>query len=241
MKDFFEKFEDLIRRVFAPSLTLVAAYALVHLLAAALFCVPESLGDTLDSFGSWVKTHVLGVEATGALVFLAVLVLIGLSFIVSTLNEILHDNFLKKNFNAAPAWVAKEQNKHLEQLREKVIVKLKNKIPSFEDFLPGSATDYLLYEIVGGIDPTSTKNFVHLAKATGIVFISLNLSILGFVIFNAGHLSCWALLLIFLVIPLYWLGLQSVKGHYRARAIRLYVNLSMMPDKRMEKLLMGER
>jgi len=96
--------------------------------------------------------------------------------------------------------------------------------------------DYMLYEVVGGIDQGSTTSFVNDAKAYGVISISAALAVFSLGLRHPADCGYW-LLIVPAMIGCFFLGRWLVKSQYRARALRLYVNLLMMPDSKIIAIL----
>lgn len=258
MDKFFTTFEELIRRGIAPSMTFfVVALAgdyLRYLLAGT---------SAWSHFAEYryQAPFLLDTVSDAALVLLAVLVVIGSSYALMSLQQVLFDHSLKRNFNVWPKferWRHEDSDvRALEHLRTQVEKRIadaelapdcpgKEPAPKRPRLGLGEAlkpSDYVLYEIVGGIDPTDTRGFVDSAKAIGIVFVSFMLVLAVdappvFAYLLGGHettrVPTGDRVLAFAVTALlvgvtYVLGRKATAAIYRARALRLYVNFLAMP------------
>ncbi len=244
MDKIVELYEDLIRRNIAPSASLFVLLAIGHLMAAAMLSGTPSPSEMVHSWFVAFETLYKGIASVTLLGGIFFLILVGLSYILSALHQILYDNTLKKNFNTCI--FHNNNNALLDDLREKVIYKLNLILeandsnlhfPKFESIKP---TDYILYEILGGIDSTSTRGYVNDAKAYGIVFISSILVVLQ-VAYGYLPTASFRGVLIFIVPVLFFLGRETVKAQYRARALRLYVNFLAMPDEKILRILRSDK
>lgn len=227
-------FEELIRRSIAPSVTFFVLALLSDLLFIAL--KKESVETRL-----WSYSNLLGQEMrSSAAIFMVVLVVVGLSYCLGAAQQILFDNFLKKDFD--PQFV------HGASLRSEaaVLTELRRMVRSRIQTEPALArlrgvsepSDFVLYEIVGGIVPTNTHPYVDSAKAMGIVFVSLIIILIANALLRIHTLQWWSLLLLVLGGACWFFGREVTCAQYRARAVRLYVNFLAMPSKRLSLLLM---
>lgn len=102
-------------------------------------------------------------------------------------------------------------------------------------------SDYVLYEILGGIDTINTRPFADSAKAIGIFFTSVMvLSISYLVMFCKGDNGVGAVVMVILFGVAWLLGLEATRTQYRMRAIRLYVNFLAMPCDFIHRRLLKE-
>lgn len=254
MKDVLNSFEHLVRRSIAPSVTF---FVLAGAADLALWKLGGHSGFyRLELWMDALRPALRHGEAVVALfAFLAVL---GVSYALATLQQVLFDNRLKGDF--APAKVpvsptAPSEGRQLRELRKRVVERLGSlhALRRLWGLERGGGeqgdrpSDYLLYEILGGIDPTDTRGFVDSAKSLGIVFAA---AILALWIPGAIHrdevagqlglpVSLWLLCLLTGGAVLYLLGREAVKTQYRARALRLYVNFLMMPEWRILRIVEG--
>lgn len=247
-----QTFEGLIRRSIAPSVTFFVIFVVGELIAVELGggSAPEWITGWLavlgDTFG----------ESPGFFGTMAVLVVLGVGYGLSAIQQVLFDNRLNESFDPGRLshWLAgssvKSEGRALRELRGEVLERLDSE-PRLARFRPlRERTDYLLYEILGGIDPTDTRPFVDTAKAIGIVFSSA----IAVTLWNLGRsardlLEVWTLspgwwqvaglaILAILVVILYWIGREATAAQYRTRALRLYANFLMMPTERLERRLL---
>ena len=248
MDKIVEVFEDLIRRHIAPSASFFVLLAAGNLIAAALVQNSVSPGDLVATWINWfgfIYKQVNSVSLLGAVFLLG---LVGLSYILSTLSQVLYDNTLKENFCSCFCF----KNKYLNIYRKRVCKKLdwyyRNNFIDFDGHLAKvnrqDLSDYVLYEILGGIDPTDTRRFVNDAKAYGIIFISSVIVVIQ-IYFQYYHKPMGPLDPQHICFPiigviLFYLGRETVKAQYRARALRLYVNFLAMPHQRITKILLAQ-
>lgn len=271
-------FEDLIRRSLAPSLAFVVIALTVNLLGAQISRrgVHQRLKDYMG-FVEWAA----GLKSSGLIIALTILLVIGLSYVLATVQQVLFDNLLKADFEPLrplfnlwcrrrhknPEEEARRELRALKNLRKEVVERIK-KVHNLDHLFPPAAlvcftkvrpralaiaipksykagpppfTDYVLYEILGGIDPTPTRPFVDSAKAMGILFGSTILVLVGNGLFNQDFRT-WGreVGLGVAAVFSYWMGFNVTATQYRARALRLYVNFLTMPIARIEYLLFKE-
>ncbi len=238
MDKLVDLFQDFIKRAIAPSAVfffLLAVAALVD----GVFHEKKTTADLVPWLEDLVKSDLAqDLRILGALAFVVVL---GTSYVLSLLHQVIFDGTLRRNFDAL--W-SRSETDTLVALREKVVARTQDDLHELHQALSCRFNDYLLYEILGGIDPSSTRLFVDRAKSTGITFVS---SMLVLVLW-AAHLSrgfqpfagCLLVLGLLVVLALLWVvGREVVKTEYRARAVRLYVNFLMMPRQRLDALLLS--
>lgn len=237
-----ETFEGLIRRSIAPSITFFVLFAVGELVAVEL-----AGGSAVEQWRSWLAAVDWGMvkEASGLVGFLAFLVILGLGYGLSSVQQVLFDNLLKKNFAPGPlvcclSESARSEKAALEELREKALGRMDEEDDLRRLAGAGHRTDFVLYEIIGGIDPVSTRSFVDGAKSIGVVASSA----MAVVLWNL--LSRWpfgqeaslkgagkAALLLALVLAIWWVGREATLAQYRQRSLRHYVNFLMMPKARL--------
>jgi len=201
IKEIVEKFEDFIKRSVLPS----ASFMLFFLLYDVLF--NEQLAITFLN----------NKEHSNLTIGLIILAFIGLTNLLSILQQAIYDNRLKSNFDGLFPW--KNENSKLSELREKVNSQL-NK----------NENDYMLYKIIGkGME---TREYVNQSKSFGIMFVSLLVvSLIGFRSslieinkdMNISNISHSFLILIFMAV-VWYMGRELVKSRYRSRAIKIYTN-----------------
>ncbi len=256
-------FEDLIRRSIAPSLTLLAVALAFEIFCESLY--PSGPGESLNHLFRGVAYiwGVAGAMSSGALITLAILLIIGTSYALSALQQVLFDDRLRRDFEHTGATflrsvcqrlfgVSGQDNagvtqvdpggsitdiEALKRLRKQVVERLTE---MHLDPLPKQQkTDFILYEILGGIDTTSTRAYVDRTKAIGIFFVSLILVCLGHVVLLRRP-GWWVATCSAVAAFAYGLGYCAICAQYRARAIRLYVNFLAMPLARINWLLLKE-
>jgi len=243
MKEAMLVFERLIRRSLAPAVTFVFVFLVVDLVSGQLTGEPPPL--RLSYWMGLFRSFVHDIE--GVVGVLAVIAVLGLGFALGTVQQVLFDNTLRRDFNAWPVlWYLSSENGHLNRLRDQALEKLKTQ--EVLDALgrrtveAGDGTerfsDWILYEILGGIYSGPTYSFVDSAKALGVVFSSLIVTLLGSAVYREElHWKIPAVALAFLF---WWWGRETVKTQYRHRALRLYVNFLMLPAERIWRIVQGE-
>ncbi len=228
----FKTFEDLIRRIFGPATAFFPLLFLAHWIEFK-FVGDDKCVLVHSEISNWLRNlqaNDLPVLAGG------LLILIGTGYVMSTLHSLLFDHFLHNGFDSCfnNSLGQDDASPTFNQLRAQAIEKLKRVNRDSEKWLKEAPSDYLLYEIIGGIDKSSTKPAVDSAKTYGIVTI-------GAILATLSTLSCLNLCAAFLIYPLcvvFWcLGRMLVKAQYRWRAVRHYVNLLMWPDYKIRKIL----
>lgn len=249
MKEVLETFEDLIRRIFGP------ATALFPLLIAAhwLECVIVNT-DACSTRHANLVDWLFSLQGSDPRTILAgLLLLFGAGYVMAMLHCFLFDHWLHKSFQSSALWAFASQKLEklasrfpinsnsapidLAALRTKAITKL-NSLESVspKGWLSSDAGDYLLYEIIGGIDKGSTKQVVDSAKAYGIVCISGMIATISLV--PCVSLSLWSAFVFLVALYLWWfLGFMLVKAQYRWRSVRHYVNILMWPNQKIDKIL----
>ncbi|MEA1956045.1 MAG: hypothetical protein U9N02_06085 [Campylobacterota bacterium] len=235
---FLEKFESFIRRAMMPSIVFFIIFGVV--LSVFLYTRKELYIDSL----SVLIDKAFGIEFTLTTFTIFFIFLIGLSHILSMLTQMFFDNNIKEKYNTIFPFVYKKQeNKELNNLRSRVIEKLKKDNVIFNENGCNNqlqknleASDVLLYQIVGRKlayfeKGTSTNRYVDDTKASGIIFISFIIS----VIFISAFICEWYVVLFLLIVMkcIHIIGLEHIKTKYRSRAIRIYVNYLI--DEKTEK------
>ena len=200
IKVIVEKFEHFIKRSVLPS----ASFMLFFLLYDVLF-------------NNKLVINFLDKEHSQLTIGLIILAFIGLTNLLSILQQAIYDNRLKSNFNGSVPW--KNENIKLNELREKVNTQLgKNE------------NDYMLYKIIG--KDMDTREYVNQSKSFGIMFVSLMMvSSIGFITslgqltenINISTIFISFLILIFIAL-MWYIGGELVKSRYRSRAIKIYTN-----------------
>jgi hypothetical protein len=241
MKEAMQVFERLIRRSLAPSVTFVLAFLVVDLVSGQYAGEPPPL--RLSYWLGLFRSFVQGIE--GVVGVLAVIAVLGLGFALGTVQQVLFDNTLRRDFDASRllGWLGSE-TEHLTRLRERVREKLRaRKLLESEAAAASDVgsletlSDRVLYEVLGAIDPTDTRPYVDSAKGLGVVFGSLIMALLGSAIYRQSW--SWGSWAVGLAIVVWWLGRETVKTQYRGRALRLYVNFLLLPAERIDRLVYG--
>lgn len=236
MDKIVQTFEGLIRRGLAPSVTFFVFVLLGDLVRAHLTgtSVRAQAMDCLKFTGN---------EAFGSpavFLTLALVVTLGFSYALTSIQQLLFDNWLKRNFDPATRFSrsARSEARALTELRGKVTRRLRNEAALGDLRELQEVTDYLLYEVLGGIDPLDTRAFVDAAKSTGVVFISAIVVLLGNALVFHEQLGPWVAPLVLLAVLCYWWGREATVAQYRMRALRLYVNFLAMPSARIQRRLL---
>ena len=128
--------------------------------------------------------------------------------------------------NAGRAAELKSAN--LRQLREQAVARLRRENPQLVNSL--RITDYLLYEIIGGLITTDFTRYVDAARIYGYITISILLAAFAYYskfALDRGYVG--RLVFTAVVISVYFFGRELVKMQYRNRAIRLYVTYLTAP------------
>lgn len=245
MKEAMLVFERLIRRALAPSVTFVFAFLVVDLVSGQVGGEPPPLRLSywLGLFRHFVR------DIEGVVGVLAVIAVLGLGFALGAVQQVLFDNTLRKDFEASRAlWWLKSETGHLSHLREEVLAKLKKQevlealgrqteeVGDTEERF----TDWILYEILGGLYSGSIDSFVDSARALGVVFSSLIVALLGSAIYRYPENPSWLLWAVALAVFFGWVGHETVKTQYRHRALRLYVSFLMLPPERIWRIVQGQ-
>lgn len=235
MEKIVQTFEGLIRRSLAPSMTFFVFVALGELIRAEL--TESSAREQFKAYIDYIGHKPFASSAV--FILLALLAIIGLSYALGAVQQLLFDNWMKKNFDPATRFSrsAVSEAQALVELRHKVTKRLRAE-PALGDLQELKETsDYVLYEILGGIIPTDTRAFVDTAKSLGIVSVSVILVLLGNAVAYHEQLGPWVAPLLLLALLVYWWGREATLAQYRARALRLYVNFLAMPSARIHKRL----
>jgi hypothetical protein len=241
MKEAMQVLERLVRRSLAPSVTFVLAFLVVDLISGQYAGEPPPL--RLSYWLGLFRSFVQGIE--GVVGVLAVLAVLGLGFALGTVQQVLFDNTLRRDFDASRLlWWLESETEHLRRLRERVRAKLQAR-KLLESEAAGTSdvgslealSDRVLYEILGAIDPTNTRPYVNSARGLGVVFGSLIVALLGSAIYRQSW--SWGSWAVGLAIVVWWLGRETVKTQYRGRALRLYVNFLLLPAERIDRLVYG--
>jgi len=202
IKVMVERFEDFLKRSVLPSASFI-----LFLLIFDMILNQNQIISFLD------KQH------SNLTIGLFILAFIGLTNLLSMLQQGFYDNRLKGNFNATLFW--KSENKELDTLREQVNKKLEH-----------NKQDYDLYQILGK-DMDISKRYVNEAKSFGIMFVSLMMVtfiyICSLFTLNEFLFLNFIVAIIFLSIS-YIIGLDLVKSRYRSRAKRIYLTCLEEPS-----------
>lgn len=231
-------FEGLIRRSIAPSVTFFVLFAAGELVAAEL--AGGSAAAAWRRTAAAVDWQVVA-ESSGLFATLAILLVLGLGYGLSSVQQLLFDNLLKANFD--PGWLlcrlsasARSEARALGKLRSRVLDRIDG-----EDQLARLAgdverTDFVLYEVLGGIDPTGTRSFVDSAKAIGVVASSA-IAVIAWNLLQRWPLGPVGWGAAVLAVVVWWLGREATLAQYRQRSLRHYANFLAMPDERLQRLL----
>lgn len=237
MKEFLIAIDSLVKRGLSSSLTFFSLLFVAEWIISNIY--RGNTNSLIDYWGGWVKVNLLSGHATLASAFVLIFLVIGLSYTLAALNEIVYDNTLRENFDPLVKRLPHNRTvaENLTALRGDVVIKLKDEVPNVD---LEEKTDFFLYEIVGGIVKTDTRGYVDVAKAVGTVFVSVIL--VGLV----ELVNYWTQIGLFpkvvmapAILAVYFLGREAVCTQYRSRAIRLYINYLMMPPERVAEVLRG--
>jgi|GEM_PF-2037938 len=231
MKEFMSIFDSLLKRGLSASFVFI----ITLIITESIFFVILDNGD--GSLTHWLITwkKIFSGDDKSVSLILILLSLVGLNYILLILNEIAYENTLRENFDS---WLVqtpynRTMSKNLSALREKVQEKTLNLYPDLHHIT--DLTDYVLYEILGGILITNTRAYVDSAKITGLVFISLISACIVSIILHYRHIGYHLIWLISLIVILYFIGRELVKTHYRSRTMRLYINFLIAPEEKILK------
>lgn len=238
--------EGLLWRSIAPSVTFFVVAGAVDLLFVELLG-----GSPVDRIHAWFLMLRVLPDNQALVTVACIFLVIGASYALSSLQQVFFDNLLKRNFDPSPRlarWsrAIASEGLALAELRAKVIERLREE-PLLEGLRPiEELTDYVLYEILGGIDETDTRGFVDAAKALGIAFASgivalFVMLVLHWEIMTDAQRGAFTLGGLLLAAVLYAVGFGATRAQYRARALRLYVNFLVLPPERLHRRLHGLR
>ena len=200
IKIIIERFENFIKRSILPS-----ASFMLFLFIFDIVLNEHKITTFLDNEHSYLT------------IGFSTLAFIGLTNLLSILQQGIYDNNIKSFFNANIIW--KDENEKLDDLRSQV-----NKQLNKEE------NDYMLYKIIA--KDMDTKEYVNQAKSFGIMFVSLIIvtfiniySLISTMISTSeyNHILGVIISSIFIFIE-YFIGKELVKSRYRSRAIRIYTN-----------------
>ncbi|MEQ1709634.1 MAG: hypothetical protein ABL864_15015 [Terricaulis sp.] len=152
------------------------------------------------------------------------LCVLGVGYAIGLSQDFLFDETLRGNYNSlwSPRGVVGRTNAVLRELRQQSIRILQGRFPDLSNI---RFTDYMLYEVVGGIVKTSTRQYVDEARVYGAAATTLILlSWLDVLVHEQGRLLGVPVAVVISLFA-YVLGREGVKAQYRYRAIRLYSNL----------------
>jgi len=197
VKEIVNKFEELIKRSILPSTSFM-----LFLLIFDIIFNDNNIVKYLD------KSH------NSITIALFILAFIGLTNLLSVLQQAIYDNRLKKDFTGS--FFFKNENSNLEKLRGEINTKLNT-----------NKNDYMLYKHIG--KDMDTTSYVNQAKSFGIMFISLIIISLiwsYFYFYKTTEVSLTLQIpIVVIIISIeYFIGRELVKSRYRSRAIKLYTN-----------------
>jgi len=242
-------FERNIQRSFAPSLVLFVMLGVAEIAFCILpkgFSVPYAQ-VRLDG---WIALFGGEGVGLGLAIVIFLFTLVGTSYALSALHQILFDNMLMNCFEPWLWPVETGEAKALRSLRAAVVQRLSeekevNKLMKWAKANKDEAdkdeanknevykNDFILYEVLGGIDPTPTYDYVDRSKSLGVFFVSM-MVVTPLVLLRIAESWPWCATFtaVFLALLILWyVGLEGVKSQYRSRALRLYVNFLMLPEK----------
>ena len=208
METLLKQFDSFIKRSMLPSSLLV--------LMLLLFSY-DKLFNFLDSL-----SHYLNQDYAFILILLFFVLLIAISLVMTIVTQLVFDNTVKDNFESF--LIYKNENRLLQQLREKSIEKLQQETDVFNDI---ELTDYTLYQILGRKlqffkKSTSTKRYIDEIKASESIFLALIISILIHLFSNFSLVNL--IISSFGIILTIGITYEYIKSKYRSRAIRIYTN-----------------
>ena len=143
------------------------------------------------------------------------ILLLAINYILKFLTQFLFDNFIKINYDAL--FCCKKESAEFKKLRTKVCEKLVKK--NVVDLELIDNNDFMMYQVLGNVlESTNVKRYVTDAKEAGVMIVSI-LLVLSWYIYLKDD-AIW-LVAIFI---LYFIGIEYIRGKYRSRAYRMYVN-----------------
>jgi len=219
-----KQFETFIKRSIVPSISIVFVFIVEYFLLKDLI-KDKNFTDLVGRFSAENISN-------SNWIFLVVC-LIGLSYFLSILHQLVFDNLIKENYDG---WIFKSNNKQLTSLRTLVITKVKKKIKDIEDT---DFTDFFLYQIIGREliyfnKPSSTSRYVDDTKSIGIfalTIIFVNIIFIVLILKETLPSALAVILLIILSIVVYGLAFIAIRSKYRSRAIRIYTNYLLGEEK----------
>lgn len=213
-----KQFENFVKRALIPSVSFVITFLFIG-------CILVYINDS--NFNQ-ISSIYLSIKITNNVWFIGLILLIGLSFFLSIVHQLIYDNLLKRNFDS---FCSNLQKSLLSKYRLLVIEKLKKEDKTlYDNFENEYFTDNHLYQILGRklsyFDKlTNTKRYVDESKSIGIFFISIILSLtLWNIFYFFKDIYSFILPSIFISLILYIMGFFLIKSKYRSRAIRMYIN-----------------
>ncbi len=230
-------FERNIQRSLAPSLVFFVMLAVADV-AVGILPRGYSLPHAQARLDEWTAFLGAGGKSLGLVVVVFLFLLVGTSYALSALHQVLFDNFLRYSFKPWRPYRTK-MSEALVSLRAAVIRRLEeeeevHKLKSWVETEKAAVeeNDFILYEVLGGIDPTGTYDYVDRSKSMGVFFVStMIVTALALPRISPFQHWSWTFTVLLLVLFLLWyVGLEAVRHHYRSRAFRLYVNFLMIPD-----------
>ena len=217
-----KQFESFIKRAFMPSISFVFIFTVIGIISIRIF----------SSKNVPLKFDIGTIDINSNTWYFLLIFMIGLSFFLSILTQVIYDNLLKWNFDL---FCYPSKKSLLYKYRILVIMKLKveENYPfklivkdsnyTFKKIHNKEFTDNNLYQVIGRklsyyTNNTNTTRYVDDAKSMGIFFISIILSLLIW----AYIYDYWLYNLYAVIIGL--IGYEIIKAKYRSRALRMYVN-----------------
>jgi hypothetical protein len=233
MNEVFASIESLLTRgygsifVFFPAG--VIAISFTYLLLGESFVAVEIFKITEKSFAQNTTS------ADWPAITLVIFFTLGSSMILNSLHKIAFDSLLRRNFCTLASFIninfATTLDKTLASLRILAISKLtidKAMLKIDADNL--RQYDYYLYECIGGIVFTDTREYVNDARINGYISLSFQIILLIELLLRL-HCGALTLLDFFLLVLMvcfgYIAGYEVIKSIYKLRAIRLYTNYLM--------------
>lgn len=216
IKEIIKLFENFIKRAVMPSVSFGFIFCVEYLVLKYVYSGEITNLNKLQVLINSFKLNDLTI-------LLSVIILIGLSYLLSILHQLSFDNFIKKNYDGL---ISSKENDTLNTLRTNVIKKVEKDL-TIENI---TYNDFFLYQIVGRklayfSKSSSTSRYVDDTKSMGIFFISFLLTNIFFTSLLFNKLSLIIVIIILVISAIaYFIGFQSIKAKYRTRAIRMYVN-----------------
>ncbi len=203
----WDKFEFLIRRTILPSTTFFMLIIIIYLHHKNLILTETEL--KLLQSQSWI-----------ILIFLFFTTLLSVNYMLKISAQLAFDNFIKVNYDTSFC-LYKEESISFVKFRKRVLLKLQQ--DKIIDFEAKNLSDFELYQLLGRVlgyykKKTDVRRYATDTKEAGITIISIFIFLLWYIFLeNKG-------ILLFSIVPLYYISFQYIKSKYRSRAYRMYAN-----------------